>query len=132
MSYETCVTIVLTALCAMLAVLAIGIGALAFWGYSGIKQVRKSIEADVTKKADEALAAKLSEYPDATSIIQAFDQFKEQSVLMEQLRNQMTPTESNSVAGTSNSEQNKVVEQVGSSIAEDYPIGQEARINAND
>lgn len=132
MSYETCVTIVLTALCAMLAILAVGIGALAIWGYSGFQEVRKSMEADVAKKADEALAAKLSEYPDAKSIIQVFDQFKEQSALMEQLRNQMTPTESNSVAEASNREQDKLAEQVSGSIADDYPTGQEARINAND
>ena len=79
MTYETCVTIVLTALCAMLAILATGIGALAIWGYSGIKEVKRSIESDVTKKADAALAAKLSEYPAAESIIQVFHQFKEQS-----------------------------------------------------
>ena len=132
MTYETCVTIVLTALCAMLAILAIGIGALAVWGYSGIQEVRKSIALDVTTKADAALAAKLREYPDAESIIQVFNRFKEQSDLMEQLRNQMTPPESNSVAEASNTEQDEVSGQGSGTIADDYPKGQEARFNAND
>ncbi len=130
MTYETCVTIVLTALCAMLAILAIGIGALAIWGYSGIQKVRKSIAADITTKADAALTAKLSEYPDAESIIQVFNRFKEQSELMEQLRNQMTSPGSNSIAEASNTEQDKVVDQASGSVADDYPKGQEARINA--
>src|SRR5665213_754958 len=130
MTYEVCIAIVLTALCAILAALAIGIGVLAVWGYSGIKEVRNSIEKDVSQKADAALVAKLSEYPEAESIISLFNRFKEQSEFMEQLRNQMTGTESNNVAQASNTEHNGVEDQASGSIADDYPNGQEGGTNA--
>lgn len=124
MSFEASVTIVLAALCAMLAILTLFIGALAFWGYSGIKKTRKSIETDVKAKADAALASKLSEYPDAQSILRMFNGLKEQFELMEQLRNQMTPTESNHVVEASNPVQDRV-DQASESIADDYPNGKD-------
>ena len=52
--------------------------------------------------------------------------------MMERLRNQMAPTESNSIAEASKLEQNESTDQVSGPVADDYPIGQEARINAID
>ncbi|HXB61718.1 MAG TPA: hypothetical protein VNU94_02555, partial [Acidobacteriaceae bacterium] len=66
MSYESCVTIVLTALCALLAALAIIIGLAAIWGYGGIKE---ALTKDVSEKADKALADKLKEYPAAADML---------------------------------------------------------------
>lgn len=130
MTFEVCVTIVLTALCAILAALALGIGFIAVWGYNGVKEVRNSITLEVTKKAEEALAAKLREYPDAPSIIRVFKQFEEQSEFMAKLRDQMAASESNNVAHASNMEEDKE-NQANESIADDYPNGQEGGFNAS-
>lgn len=53
MSFESAITIILTALGVMLAIVTLGIAGLAIWGYFGI---RDSVKEMGTKKVDEAIA----------------------------------------------------------------------------
>jgi len=52
MSFESAITIILTALAVMLAVVTIGIAGLAIWGYFGI---RDSVKEMATKKVDDGV-----------------------------------------------------------------------------
>jgi hypothetical protein len=122
MSYETCVTIVLTALCAMLAILALGIGALAIWGYAGIQELKNSLREEVKQKAADALATKLQEYPDAATIIQQFTILQSQSDTVAALRSQLASNGSDIVAPASKLEEDEGAST--GSIAADYPSAQ--------
>jgi hypothetical protein len=96
MSFESAITIILTALAVMLAVVTLGIGALAIWGYLGI---RDSVRDMAGKRVDEALKETLRKYPDAAEIIRTMELVKAQADLLDQLRNQaVTAPEPKSVA----------------------------------
>ena len=122
MTYESFLTIVLTALCVILAALALGIGALAIWGYNGI---REAVTKEATSKAEAALAAKMQEYPDARQMISVFQRLQEQVGFMESIRDQMTTNGPNTVAQASNLGQDENRQRSADSIAPDYPSGQE-------
>ncbi|MCU1249381.1 MAG: hypothetical protein JWQ49_2410 [Edaphobacter sp.] len=113
MSYEAFVTIVLTALCALLAALAIIIGGAAIWGYRGIVE---SLTNDVKEKADEALKEKLKEYPAAAEMIE----FRNRLQLIELLRASITP-EPNGLAETPNTVQDGGLGDESQTLAQDYP-----------
>lgn len=86
LSYTDFLTITLTALCAILAALAIIIGGAAIWGYSGIKE---ALTKDVSEKADKALQAKLSEYPDSREMFETLQELKDAHKQQEALHRQL-------------------------------------------
>ena len=118
MTYETCVTIILTALCAMLAALALGIGALAIWGYKGIQEV---VTKKATSSAEKALAAKMKEYPDAAQLLNVTQRLTEHLDAMQLLRDQMGNAVPNVIAQASNLGQDELTGKPTDSIAADYP-----------
>ncbi len=126
MSYESFLTIVLTSLCVILAALALGIGALAVWGYNGIQE---AVTKRATNNAEAALAAKMQEYPDAKEIITVFRKFQEHVQFMESIREQMATGGSNNVAEASNLVQDESAGRPADSIAADYPSVQEVDID---
>lgn len=65
-TYIDFLTVLLTALGVMLALLALIIAGLAFWGFTGIKE---SLTKEVRENADQALQKKLKEYPAAAEMI---------------------------------------------------------------
>ncbi len=86
MPYESAITIILTALAVMLAVVTLGIAGLAIWGYFGI---RDSVKDMATKKVDEAMQTVLKEYPPAADILKVLRRLGEQADLMDAIRNQV-------------------------------------------
>jgi hypothetical protein len=99
MSFESAITIILTALGVMLAVVTLGIGGLAIWGYFGI---RDSVKDMATKKVDDAMAEALKKYPAAADMFKILQRLRDQADLMDQLRNQVvTSPDPKSVAITS-------------------------------
>lgn len=86
MSFETAITIILTALAVMIAVVTLGVAGLAIWGYFGI---RDSVKEMATKKVDEAVTEALKKYPAAADVLEALQRLKDQATLMDQLRNQV-------------------------------------------
>lgn len=86
MSFESAITIILTALGVMLAVVTIGIAGLAIWGYLGI---RDSVKDMATKRVDEAVQAALQKYPEAERMLKAVKRLEEQAELWDQARNQV-------------------------------------------
>lgn len=96
MSFETAITIILTALAVMLAVVTLGIAGLAIWGYFGI---RDSVKDMATKKADEAMAQALKKYPDAADMLKTMQRLRDQADFLDQVRNQvLTAPEPKTVA----------------------------------
>jgi len=89
MSFESAITIILTALAVMLAVVTLGVGGLAIWGYFGIRDYVKEM---ATKKVDEALPVALNKYPNAADMIRVLQRLTDQADLMDQLRNQVVTT----------------------------------------
>jgi MFS superfamily sulfate permease-like transporter len=86
MSFENAITIILTALGVMLAVLAIGIAVAAIWGYAGFKEfVREAAKTHVA----EAMATKMKEYPEGTKVLDAMRQLAQRADVLEQLQNQL-------------------------------------------
>jgi hypothetical protein len=67
-SYDELISIVLTALAVMLAILGVGIGTLAIWGYVSLKQ---GLHDMATQHVAKAMENKLKEYPSADDLIQA-------------------------------------------------------------
>jgi hypothetical protein len=86
LSYADFLTITLTALCAILAALAIIIGGAAIWGYSGINE---ALTQDVKDKADKAWQATLSEYPNARDIVELFQNMQDLHEKQKLLSNQL-------------------------------------------
>jgi hypothetical protein len=85
MSFESAITIILTALAVMLAAVTLGIGALAVWGYFGI---RDSVKEMASKKVDEAVNEALKKYPAAADMLQIMERARAQADLFDQMRNQ--------------------------------------------
>jgi hypothetical protein len=116
-TYVDFLTVTLTALCALLAALAIFIAFAAIWGYAGI---REEITKAVTDRAEKALVAKLGEYPDSRAVLDLFDEmraFHEQQKRLSDLL--VTGSASKGVARTSKPVQNKA--KTPGSIAKNYP-----------
>ena len=86
MSFETAITIILTALAVMLAVVTIGIGGLAVWGYFGI---RDSVKDMAEKKVDEAMKEALKKYPDAADMLRTMQRLAAQADFLDQVRNRV-------------------------------------------
>jgi hypothetical protein len=76
MSFESAITIILTALAVMLAVVTIGIAALAIWGYIGLRDYLKEM-AD--KRVDEAMTQALKKYPDAADMLKTMQRLRDQA-----------------------------------------------------
>jgi hypothetical protein len=85
MSFESAITIILTALGVMLAVVTLGIAALAIWGYFGI---RDSVKEMASKKVDEAMAEALKKYPVAADMLRIMKRLGDQADFLDQMRNQ--------------------------------------------
>src|ERR1017187_3167881 len=85
MSFETSITIILTALAVMLAVVTLGIGGLAIWGYFGI---RDSVKDMATKRVDEAIKEALKKYPDTADLVSKMERLREQAEFWDRMRNQ--------------------------------------------
>lgn len=102
MSFETAITIVLAALTAILTALAIGIGVAAIWGYGGLKE---SLNNMATKRVDEAMLAKLKEYPEAAEILDLTQRLRSRLDFLDQVQNQIDtvyeskPVEKASISG---------------------------------
>jgi hypothetical protein len=86
MSFESAITIILTALAVMLAVVTIGIAALAIWGYIGLRDSLKEIAAS---RVDEAMKEALKKYPDAADMLKTLQRLRDQADFMDQVRNQV-------------------------------------------
>jgi hypothetical protein len=86
MSFESAITIILTALAVMLAVVTIGIAALAIWGYIGLRDYLKEM-AD--KRVDEAMKQALKKYPDAADMLKTMQRLRDQADFLDQVRNQV-------------------------------------------
>jgi hypothetical protein len=86
MSFESAITIILTALAVILAAVTLGIGVLAIWGYFGI---RDSVKDMATKKVDNAMAEALNKYPAAADMFRILKRLQDQADLRDQLRNQV-------------------------------------------
>jgi hypothetical protein len=85
MSFESAITIILTALGVMLAIVTLGIGGLAIWGYFGI---RDSVKEMATKRVDEAMALAMKKYPDAADMLRVLERLRGQADFLDQVRNQ--------------------------------------------
>ncbi len=116
-TYIDFLMVTLTALCALLAALAIFIAIAAIYGYLGI---REEITKSIKKQADQVLAQKINEYPAAKDMFELFEKMQalheQQKLLSNQLVREPTPK---TVADAS-----KVAEDKGkrvSSLAKDYP-----------
>lgn len=135
MSFESAITIILTALGVMLAVVTLGIAGLAIWGYFGI---RDSVRDMATKKVDEAMAKTLEKYPAAADILSLMERLRERADFLDQLRNQaVTAPEPKLVATASKPDvQGVVAETPLESVAQQvtpiakYP-GEGAKNNAS-
>jgi hypothetical protein len=116
-TYIDFLTVTLTALCAILAVLAIIIAAAAIWGYVGI---REEITKAVSEKADEALKAKLKEYPDSQEVLGLFEEMRDQHEKQKLLSNRLlADSASKFVADTSKKVEDKAKNKTR--LARDYP-----------
>jgi hypothetical protein len=111
---ETFLTIVLTALAVMLAILAIGIAAMAIWGYRGMKE---HVVETVNFRVDTELKAKIAEYPAAVDLVSLFQALKEKEAFWTSLQAALEtpqevtfrePTEDIAVANASNRGLNQV------------------------
>jgi hypothetical protein len=111
MSYETFLTITLTALCAILAAMTIIIGVAAICGYYGIKN---SVIEAAEKKAEKIASDKISEYPSPTEMREVIDSLK---VYAANLLN-ATP------AGSNQPETLSSASDKGKTVGSEYP-GQE-------
>jgi hypothetical protein len=122
MSFESAITIILTALAVMLAILAIGIAVLAIWGYAGFKDfVREAARSHVS----EAMAIKMKEYPGGSEVLESMKQLKERADMLEGIQNQLVAQPPpKPVASASNSE-------VQVTPIDKYP-GEEDQLDASD
>jgi hypothetical protein len=116
-TYVDFLTVTLTALCALLAALAIFIAVAAIYGYLGI---REEITKSIAKQADEALKAKLGEYPDSKDVLGLFEKMQtfheQQKLLSDQL---VADSGSKTIAEASKQGEDKPKRR--SSLARDYP-----------
>jgi hypothetical protein len=116
-TYVDFLTVTLTAVCALLAALAIIIALAAIWGYAGI---RDEISKTVSMRAGEQLEKKLSEYPDSKDIIALFEAMQamhdRQLLLSSKL---VSPSASESAARSSKRVQQRT--KTSESLAKDYP-----------
>jgi hypothetical protein len=116
-TYVDFLTVTLTAVCALLAALAIIIAIAAIWGYAGIK---KELTEAVAKRAEESLENKLKEYPDAKKFVDLLDSLQSLHENQKRLSDQLvTRSASKSVPRASKGVQEKVKDQ--DSLAKDYP-----------
>jgi hypothetical protein len=116
-TYIDFLTVTLTAVCAILAALAIIIAIAAIWGYAGIK---KELTEAVAKRAEESLENKLKEYPDAKKFVDLLDSLQSLHENQKRLSDQLvTRSASKSVPRASKGVQEKAKDQ--DSLAKDYP-----------
>ncbi len=116
-TYIDFLTVTLTAVCAILAALAIIIAIAAIWGYAGIK---KELTEAVAKRAEESLEKKLNEYPDAREFIDLLDNLRSLHENQKRLSGQLvSKSASKSAPGASKGVQGKARNQ--DSLAKDYP-----------
>ena len=101
MSFESAIMIVLAALAVMLAALTIIVGIAAYWGYTGMKDTVKEV---ANKRVDEAMVAKMKEYPASKDVLEVFQQMKQRIDLLDKLQNQVvtSPPEPKVVETASN------------------------------
>lgn len=98
-SFDSYLSIMLTALGVMVATFAILVGLAAIWGYAGLKDYVREM---AIKKVDEAMDAHLKKYPDATKMIATLERLREQADFIDRIRNQVVITpEPKSVANAS-------------------------------
>jgi hypothetical protein len=121
MSFESAITIILTALAVMLAALAIGIGVVAVWGYIGL---RDSVKAAAEEHVAKTMREKLKDYPEAAEFIRLKTEIQQQLALASQLTSPATEK----VAPASN---NEVQEQPQiAEVAPKYPGEEEPDASA--
>jgi hypothetical protein len=116
-TYVDFLTVTLTALCALLAILAFIVALAAIWGYLGI---RREITKAVTKRATQAIEAKLAEYPDSEEIIDLVQEIRDFHEKQKVLSNQLVAdSKAKSVARASKRVQDKG--KASAAFAKDYP-----------
>lgn len=100
MSFESAITIILTALAVMLALFAIGVAIMAVWGYYGFKDFVR----DAAKKhVESAMDMKMKEYPEGAKVWEVLQAMVERTRALDRLQPQVvTSLETNSVAPASN------------------------------
>jgi hypothetical protein len=86
MSYESAITIILTALAVMLALVTIGIAGLAVWGYIGL---RDSVKEAAAQHVVKTMELKLQEYPKAAGFVKLMAEMKAGVAYIDQLKNQV-------------------------------------------
>ena len=102
MSYEIWVTILLAIVTALLAMLGLGIGILALWGYRGM---REAISETVSKAVPDRVEALMAEYREA------LDKMKKETELTAQLQAQLVPQSESKILV--NASKPEVQEEVG-------------------
>jgi hypothetical protein len=106
-SYEELISIVLAALAVMLAILGVGIGTLAIWGYVSLRQ---GLHEMATRHVAAAMEKKLSEYPTPDVLIETIQ------------KKIVAPPAPNKVAVASNAGvQEQGVAKSEASLSEMYP-----------
>jgi hypothetical protein len=129
MSYEGFVTILLTAIAVMLAILALGIGILAIWGYVGL---RDSVKEAATKHVTMAMDLKLKEYPPASALVELVTRMEAGLGSLEIIQKQIvSKPESKEVAKTSNSAVQEEKAKVGTDVTPIAKYPGEEQQNAN-
>lgn len=122
MSFETAITIILAALAVLLAVLALIIGIFAFYGYVGL---RKSLREMAIARVDEAMIAKLREYPQSGEMLELVQRFKIKLDFLDQVQSQLgNPPESKNIEKASkddNVQQEAAVESAAPYPGEEEP-----------
>jgi hypothetical protein len=116
MSFESAITIILTALAVMLAIMAIVLGVAAIWGYSGIRDTVKDI---ATKKVDDAMLLKLKEYPAAAEILDLLQRLKTGVEFMDQMQGQII------LSPAPNTVENASKYAIKGDVPTVFPVGQE-------
>jgi len=100
-SYDSYLSIMLTALGVMVATFAILVGLAAIWGYAGLKDHLRDIAA---KQVSAATEDALKKYPNSADMFKVLQRLKDQADLNDALRNQaVTIPDPKSVATASKS-----------------------------
>jgi hypothetical protein len=121
-TYIDFLSVTLTALCALLALLTIIIGLAAVWGYIGL---RDEITKTVRERAESALQVKLGEYPDSRAVIGLFDEMRTLHEQQKRLSDQLIAgSDDEIVAAAARTRENHPVRENGTNLdplAKNYP-----------
>jgi|ERR1039458_3049100 hypothetical protein len=101
LSYDSYLSIMLTALGVMVATFAILVGLAAIWGYAGLKDYVREI---AITKVDVAVQEALKKYPNSADMFSTLKRLREHAEFLDEIRNKVvTAPEPKTVANASKS-----------------------------